>query len=411
MRRIGIAATLAVAACVIACALASASFDDFERAFTPSYASPADRMRRRRVFESNMRLAAELNKANGPDPGTGEPVFGMTMFSDLTAEEFASGYLDMNHVVLPRTRFERTPSTNSPLPPEFDWRSASPAVVTPVKSVHRHCHASWAMSAVEAAESAWALASNPLVALSPQQLIDCVHASHGCDGGTLIDALVYSVAAGGLASAQNYPYVGRQHSSCLYSAADKAASLAGFSFATTTRNETEMQAVLYALGPLAACIDGRNLQHYRGGVLRNCGQAPNLCIQLTGWAAVAGVTAWNARLAWGSFFGVGGYVQLALGDDVCGVSREALLVSASAATTTGASGAVTYSSTTVSGRASGGDSSSSYTYSSSGGYSSSSSNSRGGTSSSSTPASSYSGSPSSGSGSDNFSSSSAVRRE
>ena len=85
-------------------------------------------------------------------------------FSDWTWEEFNAvlGLKDM-----PRGEysadFEEAEEVEG-LPMTFDWRPQG--VVTPVKD-QGSCGSCWAFSAIEAVESAWAIAGNDLVSMSP----------------------------------------------------------------------------------------------------------------------------------------------------------------------------------------------------------------------------------------------------
>ena len=72
----------------------------------------------------------------------------------------------------------------SNLADSFDWRDEG--MVTPVKD-QGQCGSCWAFSSIEAVESAYAIAGNDLVVMSPQELVDCtlypVTQNNGCGGG------------------------------------------------------------------------------------------------------------------------------------------------------------------------------------------------------------------------------------
>jgi len=104
-------------------------------------------------------------------------------FSDWTQEEF-SAMQGLKNMTKPD--FEAVEGETAPfnLPTSVDWRQEG--MVTPVKD-QGSCGSCWAFSAVEAIESAWMIAGNSQVILSPQELVDCtltpVTENEGCNGG------------------------------------------------------------------------------------------------------------------------------------------------------------------------------------------------------------------------------------
>ena len=120
---------------------------------------------------------------------------GLNVYADLTATEWkarvgAGGFnsnggsssttADAKGVVL-------LPETNAT---SIDWRTKG--VVTPVKA-EGVCGSCWAMSAIEAIESAYAIATGALRSLSVQQVLECSlncsAGACGCNGGVAIICL------------------------------------------------------------------------------------------------------------------------------------------------------------------------------------------------------------------------------
>lgn len=64
----------------------------------------------------------------------------------------------------------------------------------------------WAFSTVEEIETDWIMAGNPMVELSPQQIVSCDTTDQGCNGGDTVTAYAYVQSAGGLETEADYPY-------------------------------------------------------------------------------------------------------------------------------------------------------------------------------------------------------------
>merc|ERR1719261_1337199 len=91
-------------------------------------------------------------------------------------------------------------------PQSFDWRSKG--AVTPVKN-QGACGSCWAFSATETIESALIVQHKTDDILSPQQIVSCAGSDTpalGCNGGWPAWAYEYVEKAGGITSAQDYPY-------------------------------------------------------------------------------------------------------------------------------------------------------------------------------------------------------------
>lgn len=142
----------------------------------------------------------------------GEPVFGITKFSDRSPEELAR--LRMNpetaerlahaHEELRRTVpvYQSKPGA---LPSDIDWREKG--AVGAVRN-QGQCGSCWAFSTAETVESFWYLAGHsPLVPLSVQQIVSCDSADDNCHGGFPLSGYKYITQAGGLMSERDYPYV------------------------------------------------------------------------------------------------------------------------------------------------------------------------------------------------------------
>jgi len=213
-----------------------------------------------------------------------------------------------------------------PIPVSFDWRLKG--AVTPVKN-QEQCGSCWAFSATEGVESAWFLLKNQLLILSPQQIVSCDTSDDGCDGGDLPTAFGY-IQQNGLEADSVYPYTSGNgdDGTCVYDSTKVIAKISGFKYATTTANETAMQAAMIPNGPLSICVDASTWQYYTGGVITHgCGDSLDHCVQIVGWASTAANDPyWIIRNSWGTDWGLNGFLWVERGHDECGVSDEATYV-------------------------------------------------------------------------------------
>lgn len=114
--------------------------------------------------------------------------FGVTKFSDYTADEFAV-LRGFKRSTVPR-KFNadvKKPKKAVSSPKDIvskNWADVDPPVVSSVKN-QGQCGTCWAFSAAEEVESMWAMAGNPLYEFSPQQIASCTTACAGCGGTTL----------------------------------------------------------------------------------------------------------------------------------------------------------------------------------------------------------------------------------
>lgn len=193
-------------------------------------------------------------------------------------------------------------------------------------------------------ESAAFLAGQPLVELSPQQLVDCDKLDQGCNGGTQQIALD-TVKHKGLDKLLDYPYVsgktGQRGVKCNYSESNVGARISGFSYATPIclavwsckeQDEAKLAESLASISPISVCLDAsKNWQDYKGGVLMGAHCASPLlesdhCVQITGMNRSAPVPYWKVRNSWSSTWGEDGYIRLEYGANTCGVANTAIVV-------------------------------------------------------------------------------------
>jgi len=295
-------------------------FKSWMKVFNKNYETTAEYDARFEIFKKNLIRYAALNAIDDfVDHGP-------TMFSDMTQQEFRDTYLLKNFTSPLRENknvpmYPFTPS-NPPggYPSSYSW--VAKGATTPVYN-QGQCGSCWAFSTTESIESMNAIKGNGLKELSMQQIVDCDHTDHGCGGGNPPTAYEYVRGAGGLDTYASYPYYGTQ-GPCRFNPSNIGERISSWGYVTTTRNEGQMLAFTYSDGPPSVCVDASTWSSYRGGVYTasNCGKSLDHCVQIVGWDVVSGIDAWIVRNSWGTGWGYGGYLYVAMGQDACGIAQE-----------------------------------------------------------------------------------------
>jgi len=295
----------------------------------------AEFTKRLMAYKINTAKIARLNaqaKAEGLDT-----VFAHNKYSDMTPAEFKAKYLTgykpvADFATVPGAQpvmIDVTPEAVAAIPDSFDW--VTQGKTTPVKD-QQQCGSCWAFSATAGIESAWLMANNSQIVLSPQQIVSCDTVDQGCNGGDLPTAFAY-VKKEGIEDDADYPYTsgGGNSGKCKYNAADVKVHISGFKYAVNngTKDDTVLAIGSYANGPLSICVDASSWQSYSGGILkRNCGTALDHCVQLTGWGVSGSTEYWIVRNSWNTDWGIKGFIWIERnsGKDLCGITEEATWV-------------------------------------------------------------------------------------
>jgi C1A family cysteine protease len=300
------------------------SIDDVELDFAKwmvqndkKYEDNTQYLYRMAVYADNLKKIEQLNQQGGA-------VFAPNKFADLTFNEFRVmlGYRSnqTNKDDIPVLRYSRLAA-----PDTFDW--ISKGKVTPVKN-QEQCGSCWAFSATENIESVWLIAKDltpdNFKPLAPQQIVDCDKNDGGCNGGDTPTAYEYVIHAGGMDTEESYPYRARD-GTCAFKPADVEVKIAGYSYATKTKNEEEMKTAVATVAPLSICVDAQPWQFYSKGVMTRaqCGLNLDHCVQITGYDTSASPPYWVVRNSWGRNWGEAGYIRLEYGTNTCGVAEEA----------------------------------------------------------------------------------------
>jgi len=301
-------------ACVSAAPMTQLVTDAFTRftvEYGKSYDSVEEYAKRLQIFADNMEKVAEMNAEHVLI--SGEAVYGVTPFSDLTPAEFKANYL--GYVPSNRTRTYVDIKLDGPVANDIDW--VSKGAVTPVKDQGR-CGSCWAFSATAAIESYAELAGKGLKVLSAQQINSCDKRDGGCNGGNTETAYEYVKGAGGIELNSDYPYTsgGGSTGSCKFQSSKIAVSITGYH--SVSRGESALKTAMNQ-GPASLCLAASSWQSYSGGILSRCDNQVDHCVQGTGYS---GSSYWRIRNSWGTRWGESGFIRLAQGSDLCKVSDD-----------------------------------------------------------------------------------------
>ena len=294
-------------------------FQKFIKKYNKKYSSVNEYLARFEVFKMNvMNLYKESQKYKT----------GITKFSDLTQQEFAKIYLNLNYDAMAVANFNLAhPSFSNAAPDSFDWRDKG--LVTPVRD-QGMCGSCWAFSTVANLEGLYYKLKGVAVDLSEQILVDCDTYDSACNGGLMEYAFQW-IKENGMETEEDYPYTGYK-GSCKADPSKyidmKVTGWKKLGSSTSTWSpvdEEEIKEFLYETGPLAIALNANPLQTYSGGILdKTSSQCPvsgiNHAVTLVGYGAESGVDYWIVKNSWGANWGENGYFRIRRGTGCCGVN-------------------------------------------------------------------------------------------
>jgi len=162
-----------------------------------------------------------------------------------------------------------------------------------------------------------------------EQIVDCDTTCYGCGGGWPYLAYDYVKSQGGIDSYSSYPYTaeGGNSGSCQYNKANVVAKVTGYS---SVSGETGLYKTASTHGPVSVCVDASSWYAYQSGVLTTCTSNVDHCVQLTGYQNHGSAfphAYWIVRNSWGTDWGVGGFIYIASGKDLCAIGNYATIIS------------------------------------------------------------------------------------
>ncbi|XP_050752265.1 cathepsin O [Gymnogyps californianus] len=281
---------------------------------------PWDRGGREKGAAAALRESAKrIRLLNSSSKDNMTAFYGINQFSHLFPEEFKAIYLRGIPHKLPR--YIKVPKRKEkPLPKKFDWRDKK--VIAEVRN-QQTCGGCWAFSVVGGIESAYAIKGNNLEELSVQQVIDCSYNNYGCSGGSTVSALSWlNQTKVKLVRDSEYTFKAQTGLCHYFGHSDFGVSITGFAAYDFSGQEEEMMRMLVNWGPLAVTVDAVSWQDYLGGIIQyhcSSGRA-NHAVLITGFDRTGSIPYWIVQNSWGPTWGIGGYVRVKIGGNVCGIA-------------------------------------------------------------------------------------------
>ena len=305
-------------------------FKLFQDRFSKVYLTNDELNARFEIFRHNMRSIVEHNAVKGQNF-----TLGVNQFSDLTAEEFRSLYINSGFkraaAEVGSYGCKTYTSSSTSGAASLDWRQKN--AVTSVKD-QGQCGSCWTFSSTGASEGAWAISTGKLIDLSEQQLVDCAtgaaYGSHGCNGGQMEGADKYLIA-NGQCSLASYPYTATDDK------CKTCSPVAHFSSCSDVKPNDQISLLnAVSLGPVSVAIeaDTRYFQSYTGGILDTsaCGTTLDHGVLIVGYGTDNGQKYWNVKNSWSNTWGEQGYVRILRSDSnndagICGIAIQPSFIS------------------------------------------------------------------------------------
>jgi len=277
------------------------------------------------IFKNNMDYVRDWNAQNS------QTVLGLTVFADLTNEEYRSTYLGTTFDGTARLAAAKAAKSvrGPPVPPinaTVNW--VEKGAVTPIKN-QGQCGSCWSFSTTGSVEGVHFLSTGNLVSLSEQNLMDCSssYGNQGCNGGLMDNAFQYIITNNGIDTESSYPYTAKDSKKCEYKAANSAATISNYTD-VNSGDETALAAAA-KLQPISVAIDAsqNSFQLYESGVYYEAACSSTELdhgVLVVGYGTDGGNDFWMVKNSWGTDWGIQGYIEMSRNkDNNCGIATMA----------------------------------------------------------------------------------------
>jgi hypothetical protein len=299
-------------------------FMEFIAEYAKSYANSFEFNQRFRIFKDNYQQIVNHN-LNEEEHGFS---VGINEFADLTLEEFKKTRLGLKGSVRVPQYKQKTQNTwqtlmaYKDLPQAVDWR-INGTYVNPIKD-QGSCGSCWAFSTIASIESAFAIKTGNLTALSEGQLVQCSkgYGNGGCSGGFMEYAFKYAEKYA-LCTEEEYPYEGKDSPACAHQRClANQFKLEGFQDLEQQSRLSLYTGLSKQPVSIAVCAGSLAWQFYKKGVIKRfCGDCLDHGVVAVGYDAKEQYVI--VRNSWGSNWGEKGYLRISSQDEsglgTCGI--------------------------------------------------------------------------------------------
>jgi cathepsin B len=215
---------------------------------------------------------------------------------------------------------------NEDLPSHFDAREKWGKAIHPIRD-QAHCGSCWAFGATEALSDRFAINGVDVI-LSPQDMVSCNKANHGCNGGNLVLAWTY-LGLSGAVTEDCFPYASQDGhapqcvSQCVDSAVEYKKYMSSSPIPTLPKTIEAIKTEIFNNGPVETGFSVyEDFLSYTSGVyIHKSGKLlGGHAVKLIGWGKEGDVEYWIAANSWSEKWGEHGFFKIEVNQ--CGISSQ-----------------------------------------------------------------------------------------